>query len=125
MRTPLSPPYSLRTSRSKKHEFPLKSRCSRRSSWHFVASPQITARLNSFLNVMSSFLTTARCVFCAISIAIFARETQAQSVADSLFRRAKRLVAEGNGPAGRALVDSVLHGAAEGTPQYGDALYWR
>ena len=44
---------------------------------------------------------------------------------DSIFRRARRLVSDGNGVQGRALVDSMLHAASEGTPAYGDALYWR
>jgi hypothetical protein len=43
---------------------------------------------------------------------------------DSLFRRARRLVAEGNGAAGRALVDSLMRAADPSTPAYGDALYW-
>jgi hypothetical protein len=43
---------------------------------------------------------------------------------DSLFRRARRLVAEGNGVTGRALVDSLLRAADPATPAYGDALYW-
>jgi cell division septation protein DedD len=43
---------------------------------------------------------------------------------DSLFRRARRLVAEGNGVAGRALVDSLMRAADPATPAYGDALYW-
>jgi hypothetical protein len=43
---------------------------------------------------------------------------------DSLFRRARRMVAEGNGVAGRALVDSLPHVADPATPAYGDALYW-
>lgn len=43
---------------------------------------------------------------------------------DSLFRRARRLVAEGNGAAGRALVDSLMRAADHTTPAYGDALYW-
>lgn len=43
---------------------------------------------------------------------------------DSLFRRARRLVSEGNGIAGRALVDSLLAGADPATSAYGDALYW-
>jgi len=44
---------------------------------------------------------------------------------DSVFRRARRLVSEGDGAAGRALVDSLLRAAPEGTPAYGDALFWR
>jgi cell division protein FtsN len=43
---------------------------------------------------------------------------------DSLFRYARRLVAEGNGAAGRALVDSLLNDAPPNTPAYGNALYW-
>jgi cell division septation protein DedD len=43
---------------------------------------------------------------------------------DSLFRRARRLVAEGNGVAGRTLVDSLLRAADPMSPAYGDALYW-
>ena len=43
---------------------------------------------------------------------------------DTLFRRARRLVADGNGAAGRALVDSLLRAADPATPAYGDALYW-
>ena len=43
---------------------------------------------------------------------------------DSLFARARRLVLEGNGEVGRALVDSML-AATAGTPVYADALYWR
>ena len=43
---------------------------------------------------------------------------------DSVYKRARRLVSEGEGAAGRALVDSMLRAATEGTPAYGDALYW-
>jgi cell division protein FtsN len=43
---------------------------------------------------------------------------------DSLFRRARRMVSEGNGAAGRALVDSLLATTDPSTPDYGDALYW-
>ena len=34
------------------------------------------------------------------------------------------MVSEGEGAAGRAIVDSLLRAAAEGTPAYGDALFW-
>lgn len=43
---------------------------------------------------------------------------------DSIFKRARRLVSEGEGVAGRAIVDSMLRVSAEGTPAYGDALFW-
>jgi cell division septation protein DedD len=53
-------------------------------------------------------------------------QTGASSVPnDSLFRRARRMVSEGNGAAGRAMVDSLLKKAEEGTTAYGDALFWR
>jgi cell division septation protein DedD len=44
---------------------------------------------------------------------------------DSLFRRAERMVREGRGEAGRALVDTLLAGTPPGSPQHGQALYWR
>ena len=44
---------------------------------------------------------------------------------DSIFKRARRLVSEGDGAAGRAVVDSMLRAATEGSPAYGNALYWR
>ena len=44
---------------------------------------------------------------------------------DTLFLRARRLVAGGNGAAGRALVDSALTAAAAGSTEYATALYWR
>lgn len=47
------------------------------------------------------------------------------SPTDSIFRRARRLVSEGNGLVGRALVDSLLQREQEGTTGYGNALYWR
>ena len=44
---------------------------------------------------------------------------------DSIFKRARRLVSEGDGAAGRAVVDSMLRAATEGSPAYGNALFWR
>jgi cell division protein FtsN len=41
-----------------------------------------------------------------------------------VYNRARRLVSEGDGATGRALVDSMLRAAVEGTPAYGDALYF-
>jgi tetratricopeptide (TPR) repeat protein len=49
---------------------------------------------------------------------------QAQN-ADAVFARAKQLVVNGNGAAGRLLVDSVLTATPPDTPAYGEALYWR
>lgn len=52
-------------------------------------------------------------------------QTPPAAGADSVFNRARLLVAGGNGAAGRVLVDSMLTVAAPGTPEYGEALYWR
>lgn len=62
-------------------------------------------------------------------VAAQVRPANAQSTpdsnADSVFARARRLVASGNGAAGRLLVDSVLAATDPSSPQYADALYWR
>lgn len=49
----------------------------------------------------------------------------AQTAGDSAFARAERLVREGDGARGRALVDSVLDASPPGSPLLADALYWR
>ncbi|MEO8619577.1 MAG: SPOR domain-containing protein [bacterium] len=61
---------------------------------------------------------------------LLATNGQAQSAPnlspnDPIFRRARRLVSEGNGTAGRALVDSILKREEEGSTGYGNALFWR
>ena len=57
--------------------------------------------------------------------AVAQSSTAKASPSDSIFRRARRLVSEGNGVAGRALVDTLLSREQEGRTGYGDALYWR
>src|SRR5262245_12290278 len=47
------------------------------------------------------------------------------TAADSAFVRARQLVANGNGAAGRLLVDSMIAAAIPGSPGYAEALYWR
>ena len=47
------------------------------------------------------------------------------SSADSVFSRARQLVVNGNGAAGRLLIDSVVAGTDPETPIYAEALYWR
>ena len=59
-----------------------------------------------------------------LCIAGASANAQSSSATDSMFRRARRLVAEGNGAAGRAMVDSLLRKAEEGSTEYGNALYW-
>jgi TolA-binding protein len=44
---------------------------------------------------------------------------------DTIFLRAQRMVAEGQGDAGRALVQAQLDSAPVGSPRYVEALYWR
>jgi cell division protein FtsN len=44
---------------------------------------------------------------------------------DTLFLRAQRMAAEGQGDAARAIVQHELDIAAAGSPRYVDALYWR
>jgi cell division protein FtsN len=44
---------------------------------------------------------------------------------DPVFARAQALVSDGNGVAGRALVDSVLHATPTNAPLYPQALFWR
>jgi hypothetical protein len=65
----------------------------------------------------------------AAAIASTASAAGAQSPkptsADSVFARARQLVANGNGAAGRVLVDSMITVATPDTPVYAEALYWR
>ena len=70
-------------------------------------------------------------LLCALLVLSGTSGVRAQSTAatstphDSVFRRARRLVSEGNGTGGRALVDSLLKREQEGSAPYGNALYWR
>ncbi|MDQ3673475.1 MAG: hypothetical protein M3365_03740, partial [Gemmatimonadota bacterium] len=52
-------------------------------------------------------------------------QTVSAAETDTMFLRARRLVADGNGAAGRALADSLLAAATPGTPRYAEALFWR
>ena len=73
--------------------------------------------------------TMRRLLPLTVVLSVLALSAEAQeagpSPRDSIFRRARRMVTEGNGAAGRTLVDSLLKLEAEGTMAYGDALYWR
>jgi cell division protein FtsN len=44
---------------------------------------------------------------------------------DPVFARAQALVSDGNGVAGRALIDSVIAATPSGAPLYPQALFWR
>ncbi|MEO6876980.1 MAG: hypothetical protein ABI205_00775, partial [Gemmatimonadaceae bacterium] len=54
-----------------------------------------------------------------------ARSARRALTPDSVYARAKQLVVNGNGAAGRVLVDSMVAAADPDTPAYADALYWR
>lgn len=58
-----------------------------------------------------------------------ARPLQAQATradsAQAVFRRAQRLVNDGQGIEGRALVDSMLNAAEPRSPEEAEALFWR
>ena len=47
------------------------------------------------------------------------------ATSDTLFLRAQRMAAEGQGDAARALVQHEIDTASAGSPRYVDALYWR
>lgn len=65
----------------------------------------------------------------ALSSALAAETAQAQQTgSDSMtvaFRRAQRLVNDGSGPEGRAIIDSVLERTEPGSPEEAEALFWR
>lgn len=54
-----------------------------------------------------------------------AQQPDSGAAGDSIFLRAQRLVAEGEGDSGRALVQAELDAAPVGSPRYAEVLYWR
>lgn len=58
-------------------------------------------------------------------MALFGSTALAQAPSDSIFLRAQRMVSDGNGAAGRALVDSMVRAARRGSPAYAEAIFWR
>ncbi|MEO6528639.1 MAG: SPOR domain-containing protein [Gemmatimonadaceae bacterium] len=73
----------------------------------------------------TAIVLSAACCFITETSAAQSAGVIALPATDSIFRRARRLVTDGNGLAGRALVDSMLRVSPEGTPPHGDALFWR
>lgn len=61
-------------------------------------------------------------VFCAATLAV--AQTTARPT-DPVFVRAQALVSDGNGAAGRALIDSVLAATPPNARLYPEALFWR
>lgn len=54
-----------------------------------------------------------------------AAQVRDSTAADTIFLRAQRLVSEGQGAAGRALVQAQLDAAPADSPRFVEALYWR
>jgi len=83
------------------------------------------ARLMTVLAASGSLTLGASARGQATDSAVKSHPVTASEPGDTLFLRARRLVADGNGAAGRALVDSAVAAAAVGTTEYATALYWR
>jgi TolA-binding protein len=66
--------------------------------------------------------TTARAVARVVLPAV--EQASDSAPPDSIFVRAQRLIAQGHGEAGRALVQAQLDAAPAGSPAYVKALYW-
>ncbi|HEX5832118.1 MAG TPA: SPOR domain-containing protein [Gemmatimonadaceae bacterium] len=60
-----------------------------------------------------------------VTPAALAAQGEGRTASDSVYLRAQRLVSEGNGPDGRAIVDSMLGATRPSTPEYAEALYWK
>ncbi len=66
-------------------------------------------------------LSTVAVIFVASSLAA---QTNARPI-DPVFTRAQALVSDGNGAAGRALIDSMIAATPSSAPLYPQALFWR
>src|SRR6478609_6149978 len=60
-----------------------------------------------------------------VSGSTMASAQSASKAPDPVFARAQALVSDGNGAAGRALIDSVIAATPTGAPLYPQALFWR
>ena len=77
---------------------------------------------------MPRFLSLRSLIVALAAVAVSAPVAAQQAdsaLTDTMFLRARRLVADGNGAAGRALADSLLSAATPGTLRYAEALFWR
>jgi len=66
--------------------------------------------------------------FASLALIVAVSSSGAQAVpggTDPVFVRAQQMVTAGQDVAGRAVIDSVLAATPEGTPRYGEALFWR
>jgi cell division septation protein DedD len=62
---------------------------------------------------------------CTASAAGAQDQTGRTTASDAAFRRAIALVNDGEGQAGRAVLDSMVNAAAQGSLELAEALYWR
>ena len=64
------------------------------------------------------------CLLIASASALAAQQADSTTT-DTTFLAAQRLVVEGRGPEGRAIIARELSAVPEGSPRYVEALYWR
>lgn len=76
-------------------------------------------------NPVARSLFVAALSMLGVAGSIRAQAVPAQHAADSVYARARALVAGGKGAAGRVLIDSLVAATDPGSPAYADALYWR
>ena len=74
---------------------------------------------------LSRLIVPIALAFMAIIVPTPGRSQQPAAPEDTMFLHAHRLVSQGQGQAGRALIDSLLIAAAPGTPVYAEGLFWR
>ena len=72
---------------------------------------------------MSTRTLIASAFLCCTATAAMAQNTA--KPADPVFARAQAMVSDGNGAAGRALIDSVIAATPPMAPLYPQALFWR
>ena len=69
-------------------------------------------------------LLVVLCLSIAAGTALSAQQSDSMTT-DTTFLAAQRLVVEGRGQEGRAVIARELSAASEGSPRYVEALYWR
>jgi cell division septation protein DedD len=74
---------------------------------------------------MSRYVTPFAIAIVAIAAPVAAQVSQPQPGLDPVFVRAQQMITAGHDSAGRAVLDSVLAAAPEGTSRYAEALFWR
>jgi hypothetical protein len=70
-------------------------------------------------------LVFAMCIGSAAAALAQTGSSSRPQAADAVFARARQLVLNGNGAAGRVLVDSVIATTNPDAPTYAEALFWR